>query len=65
MGSPCLDTWPLPEHVYLLIGESTEGNPFKVPQVLKQEVSRSLREDAISTVPALHKEGVRETGIHA
>jgi putative transposase len=33
----------MPEHVHLLIGEPSKGNPSKVLQVLKQKVSRSLR----------------------
>ena len=38
----------MPEHVHLLIGESSKGNPSKVLQVLKQKVSRSLRGKRIS-----------------
>lgn len=33
----------MPEHVHLLIGESTKANPSVVVQVLKQRVSRRLR----------------------
>ena len=33
----------MPEHVHLLIGESTRANPSVVVQVLKQRVSRRLR----------------------
>ena len=33
----------MPEHVHLLISEPPKGNPSKVLQVLKQEVSHSLR----------------------
>jgi putative transposase len=32
----------MPEHVHLLIGEPSKGNPSKVLQVLKQKVSQSL-----------------------
>ena len=32
----------MPEHVHLLIGEPSKGNPSKVLQILKQKVSRSL-----------------------
>ena len=33
----------MPEHMHLLIGEPSKGNPSKVLQVLKQKVSRSLQ----------------------
>jgi putative transposase len=33
----------MPEHVHLLIGESAKGNPSVVLRVLKQRVSRDLR----------------------
>jgi putative transposase len=38
----------MPEHVHLLIGEPSKGDPSKVLQVLKQKVSRSLRGKRIS-----------------
>jgi putative transposase len=34
----------MPEHVHLVMSEPKRGNPSKVLQVLKQKVSRSLRE---------------------
>src|SRR2546430_1138729 len=34
----------MPEHVHLLIGESPKGNPSVVLRVLKQRVSRDLRD---------------------
>ena len=34
----------MPEHVHLLISEPKKGNPSKVLQVLKQKVSRALRQ---------------------
>jgi len=34
----------MPEHVHLLIGEPTKGTPSTVLQVLKQRVSRRLRQ---------------------
>ena len=33
----------MPEHIHLLMGEPTRGDPAKVLQVLKQKVSRTLR----------------------
>jgi putative transposase len=33
----------MPEHVHLLFSEPSKGNPSKTLQVLKQQVSRSLR----------------------
>ena len=33
----------MPEHVHLILNEPRDGNPSKVLQVLKQQVSRSLR----------------------
>jgi len=38
----------MPEHVHLLMGEPSKGDPSKVLQVLKQKVSRSLRGKRIS-----------------
>ena len=38
----------MPEHVHLLIGEPRKGNPSKVLQVLKQRVSRLLREKRLA-----------------
>ena len=38
----------MPEHVHLLMGEPSKGDPSKVLQVLKQKVSRSLRGKGIS-----------------
>ena len=34
----------MPEHVHLVVSEPKKGNPSKVLQVLKQRVSRSLRQ---------------------
>jgi putative transposase len=39
----------MPEHVHLLMGEPEHGDPFKVLQVVKQKVSRSLRERKTSS----------------
>jgi REP element-mobilizing transposase RayT len=39
----------MPEHVHLLIGEPEHGNPSKVLQVVKQKMSRSLRERKTSS----------------
>jgi REP element-mobilizing transposase RayT len=33
----------MPEHIHLLTGEPSKGDPSKVLQVLKQKVSRALR----------------------
>ena len=38
-----LDYVVMPEHIHLVISEPKKGNPSKVLQVLKQEVSRALR----------------------
>jgi len=42
----------MPEHVHLMIGEPEKGTPSKVLQVLKQEVSRMLRDTEDDNSPA-------------
>jgi REP-associated tyrosine transposase len=41
----------MPEHIHLLIGEPRKGTPSTVMQVLKQRVSRRLRQRARESVP--------------
>ena len=42
----------MPEHVHLLLSEPKKGTPSTVLQVLKQRVSRRMRQRARKTVPA-------------
>jgi putative transposase len=44
----------MPEHVHLLIGEPSRGNPTTVMQVLKQRVSRELRREALGEESKFH-----------
>jgi putative transposase len=41
----------MPEHIHLLISEPRKGTPSTVMQVLKQRVSRHLRQRRRKTVP--------------
>jgi putative transposase len=43
----------MPEHVHLLMAEPEHGNPSKILQVVKQKVSRSLREKNTSSAKPL------------
>jgi putative transposase len=42
----------MPEHVHLLIGEPVQGTPSKVVQVLKQRVSRGMRQPKRRKLPS-------------
>jgi len=42
----------MPEHIHLLISEPTKGTPSTVMQVLKQRVSRHMRQRRRKAVPA-------------
>jgi putative transposase len=57
----------MPEHVHLLISESTKKNPSTILQVLKQKVARALlkkRRRAISTQLALPFDGGQSEEAH-
>jgi REP element-mobilizing transposase RayT len=53
----------MPEHAHLLISEPKNGNPSKVLQVLKQNVSRELQDERKRSKPApLKSKGAAPAG---